>query len=88
MARIGRNINKKKQMRKQQMMSERQPIVEKCKEGKGCKDIDGNLCKCYVDPSALFRNGRSCPRAFHLRQDDDKPKTKRRVGQQKQKKKK
>jgi len=87
-ARIGVNINKKQQLQREQMLSERKPIVKQCKEGEGCKDIDGNFCKCYINPSVHFRNNKTCIRAFHLQIDEGKPKQKKRVGQQKQKKKK
>lgn len=66
-----------------EMLSERKPIVEQCK---GCKDIDGEFCKCYLDPSILFRRG-LCPRADHLKVVV-KDKAKKRIGQQKQRKRK
>lgn len=84
MARIGVNVNKKEQNRINEMLLNRKPIIEQCK---GCQDINGEFCNCYSDPSALFRNGK-CLRAFHIA-DLEEPKTsgKKRVGQQKQKKK-
>ena len=49
--------------------------------------IDGKFCRCYIDPSTLFKNG-PCPRASHLEDTEGKKSSeKKRIGQQKQKKK-
>ncbi len=85
MARIGVNINKREQERINKMLACRQPIIKQCE---GCEDVDGKFCKCYTNPSVLFRNG-NCPRASHLKEISESKKSlaKKRVGQQKQKKK-
>lgn len=91
MARLGKNINKKEERIKQEMLLNRKPVVEKCKgkecegkKGDDCKEITNNLCNCYIDPSFLWRFS-PCPRASHLYVDLDKKSSEKvRVGQQKQ----
>lgn len=59
----------------------REPIIEQCKE---CdKATAGLLCKAYVCPSRQWAQG-NCLLATHLKVEVKK--TKKRVGQQKQKK--
>lgn len=60
------------------------PIIEKCK---GCDRIDGNICRSYYNPEPWWRIG-TCPLASHVRIDEKKVNDKKRVGQQKGKKKK
>ncbi len=87
MARIGKNINRKVERRRQEMLANRKPIVDQCKgeELINCKDITNGLCNCYIDPSSLWRHG-SCPRASHLEVELLKKSSEKiRVGQQKQK---
>jgi len=58
-------------------------IVEECK---GCNRIDNGYCSVYINPKAKWRAGKRCPLASHLItlvEDEGK----KRVGQQKQKKK-
>jgi hypothetical protein len=83
MAKKDSTLNKKDEQIRQEMLSSRRQIVDKCE---GCKDVDGNFCSCYIDPSILFNRG-GCPRASHLAKAEEKSTEKIRVGQQKQKKK-
>lgn len=61
-----------------------QPIVEKCE---GCEKVIDNVCSIWYSPETRWRIGR-CPNATHITIDFKKEDTKRRTGQQKQKKKK
>jgi len=75
MAILGKNINKKEQFRKEQMINERQPIEEQCI---GCNkvEIDPDLpndkntssyqkCLAYINPLLKWKLG-SCNLASHL----------------------
>ncbi len=70
MAIIGKNINKKEQLKREQMINERYPIVEQCK---GCKKIELNpdlpdnelKCLAYINPKSQWRMG-DCHLASHL----------------------
>lgn len=59
-----------------------QEIVEECN---GCNRIDNGYCSAYINPSVKWKAGRQCPLASHLT-TIIKDEGKRRVGQQKQKK--
>ena len=58
-------------------------IVEQCV---GCNKVDNSLCQAYENPGAWFRNGKHCPLASHIHSASSAPTSKKRVGQQKQKK--
>ena len=82
----------------EKLKDEREPIVEKClgcenikeeatKEYKVGRPYDGSYCSSYAHPGAKWRVG-VCPRATHIEKEIEKEKiSKKRVGQQKQKKK-
>ena len=64
------------------------PVTPECK---GCKNIlEDGTCYRYAQPPAWWRAGRKCPMATHLKKDiaDPRKKERKRVGQQKQTKKK
>ena len=61
------------------------PIVDKCVE---CGKIENDYCRIYPSPRAKWSAGRVCPSATHVKEDIPKIESKRRFGQQKQKKKK
>jgi len=86
MARLGKNINKKEERKKQEMLSNRKPIIEECKKGEedqSCEKIENGFCKCYIDPSILWRCG-PCPLASHMKVEPKKKSSEKiRVGQQK-----
>ena len=56
---------------------------------KNVAEIRGQMrCNCYAYPSAMWRGGKTCLRATHIREtSDNQASGKIRVGQQKQKKK-
>lgn len=74
---------------------ERTRLVEECLKGRDlenptkeeCEKIDGDYCRVYLFPAAMWRNGRICPMATHCKYVEVKKSEKIRVGQQKQKKK-
>jgi len=76
-------------------LNERTRLVEECLKGRDldnptkeeCERIDGDYCKIYPFPAAMWRNGRICNMATHCKYIEDKKAEKVRVGQQKQKKK-
>lgn len=61
-----------------------QPVIEKCRENKGCEKIENGYCSVYIFPEAKWRSG-NCPAATHLEIEEltAKQKAKMRVGQQK-----
>ena len=59
------------------------PISEKCI---GCSHINGDVCSVYSNPENMWRV-RTCLMATHVKQELKKD-DKKRIGQQKQKKKK
>lgn len=63
------------------------PVVDQCLENGGCNRIDNGYCKAYINPAAKWRQSKICPLStnFTVRLDDY-PRSKKRVGQQKQKK--
>lgn len=65
-----------------EMIKKRTPIVEKCI---GCNKIEGNFCKAYINPNARWRLG-NCALASHI-VEQVKDNVKKRVGQQKGKRK-
>jgi hypothetical protein len=70
MAIIGKNINRKEQFKREQMINERYPVVEQCKEGKGCERIEyppnsAPKCLSYINPESKWRLG-NCLLASHL----------------------
>jgi len=82
-AKLGFGENDKFKSVQKRLKAMRKPIIEKCI---GCEKIDSDdntRCSAYIDPEQLWRLG-NCPTATHL-QKEEKPKTKVRVGQQKQK---
>jgi len=84
MAKLGIGENNKFKSVQKRLKAMRKPIIKKCI---GCEKIDSDdntLCSVYIDPGQIWRLG-NCPAATHL-QEEEKPKTKTRVGQQKQKK--
>lgn len=76
MAILGKNINKKAQLKREQMINERRSIVEQCI---GCKKIEPDLpeklkngsvssyqkCLVYINPLIKWRLG-NCNLASHL----------------------
>lgn len=62
-------------------------IVYKCI---GCNKVSSGVCAAYLNPSALWRNGKSCILASHIGPAVDALKAKLvardRIGQQKQRK--
>lgn len=73
-----------------------QPISDKCHRDiienedvvgvKICENVAGVKCKVYAYPESKWRLG-NCVMATHVETEAEKSKTKKRVGQQKQKKK-
>jgi len=57
-------------------------IVPECN---GCNRIEGEYCQVYINPSVKWSYGKKCPMASHI-EIEVKNTTKRRIGQQKQKK--
>jgi len=79
------------------LRAKRQPICDKCHrdiienekviETKMCDLVDGKKCNVYAFPDAKWRLG-NCPMATHIETAAEKKQAaKKRVGQQKQKKK-
>jgi len=66
-----------------------QPVIDKCKEGDGCERIENGYCKAYIFPALKWKHD-NCPLATHIKSQAEikKEEMKRRVGQQKQKKRK
>jgi len=67
-----------------------QPVVDRCKEDKGCERMENGYCKAYIFPASKWRPaskwGRgNCPLATHVKieLETKKQQMKRRVGQQK-----
>jgi hypothetical protein len=55
----------------------------------GCNKVNSRMeCIVYLDPIGKFRLGRSCPLASHIKTGEQIAAEKKRIGQQKQKKKK
>lgn len=80
-------INKKEKVRKEHLLSLREPVHYCCE---GCGKVDPNditLCSAYIKPHELWRMG-GCFLATHVRKRVDEKVGKVRVGQQKQKRKK
>ncbi len=88
MSRHGTSGDRKAQLRKEQMINERTPIVTECKifkkmvtiKGKSvemtqgpCDRIDVNKCFAYINPSAMWRLG-DCGLATHIIQAEDEKK--------------
>jgi len=66
-----------------------EPLDAQCK-GCACSDREKDICKIYLKPMAWFRAGGYCPMATHLSRGKETPlvaQQRRRVGQQKQRKK-
>jgi len=64
------------------LTSKCEPIVDQCN---GCKKIENGFCKLYMFPRAKWTLSKECPAATHL-EIESKTQGKRRVGQQKQSK--
>lgn len=75
MAMFGKNINRKAQLKREQMINERYPIVEQCI---GCNKIEADeeskamngyhshqKCLAYINPAMKWKLG-SCSLASHL----------------------
>lgn len=60
-----------------------EPIIDKCE---GCAKIENGYCKLYIRPSVKWRISEFCPAATHIYKNAEYKAGKRRVGQQKQKK--
>lgn len=72
-----------------QLRDQKQPIIDKCSNEKGvCSRAFGNYCRVYYMPTAAWRRG-DCLMAdnFLKLNVQEVEKEKKRVGQQKQKKK-
>ena len=88
MAKHGTSGDRKAQLRKEQMINERESVVEKCRILKKivtvkrepvemtqgpCKRIDGDKCSVYIKPSIMWKLG-DCGLATHIIQEDDEKK--------------
>jgi hypothetical protein len=78
MALLGKNINRKEQLKREQMINERHPIVEECI---GCNKVEADpdlpeklengsvssyqKCLVYINPAMKWKLG-SCSLASHL----------------------
>lgn len=79
------------------LREKRQPICDKCHrdiiedekviDTKTCELVDGEKCNVYAFPDAKWRLG-NCPMATHVETEQEKKSVKKRVGQQKQTRKK
>lgn len=58
-----------------------EPVVEQCE---GCSKVENGYCKIYIRPSVKWRFGRTCSSATHIKTEAEIQREKRRVGQQKQ----
>jgi len=66
-------------------------LVEQCfgKDGSpDCTRIEGEYCKAYINPESKWRNQKECPLASHLVKETKSAAQKRRIGQQKQRRRK
>jgi len=68
-------------------LGDQEPVVDECEQ---CSNItEEGVCKAYLYPSAKWARGKKCPLATHLRvKVMVEEKGRKRVGQQKQVKKK
>ena len=87
MAYLGTNINKKHQAMLDEMMRNRLPVIDECRnhptEPCSFLEKDSDFCTAYMNPKSRWRLG-PCPLATHVSVQEEKQKGKVRVGQQKQ----
>ena len=76
----------KSEIRRLDMMNQREEIVEQCNEykdsDKSCSRIDGVYCSAYIKPEIMWKLG-PCALATHVIERETKAQEKIRVGQQK-----
>ncbi len=63
-----------------------EPVIDRCKEGQGCAKIENGYCRAYIRPESKWRLSKVCPAATHIKSEAEKLREKRRIGQQKQRK--
>lgn len=76
------------------LMVECLPVIDRCEGtdgseetgGRRCEKIDNGYCASYYNPTAKWSGGKCCPMATHYETEKMK-KQRKRVGQQKQRKK-
>jgi len=88
MSKHGTSGDRKAQLRKEQMINERTPIVTECKILKKivtvkrepvemtqgpCARVDGDKCSVYINPSFMWKLG-DCGLATHIIQIEDEKK--------------
>jgi len=87
MALLGTNVDKKHKAVMDEMMQNRLPVVDECRNNptEPCSFLEkgSDFCTVYINPKSRWRLG-PCPLATHVSTQEEKPKTKIRVGQQKQ----
>ena len=71
-----------RQVKAEEVLKERTPIIEKCVP---CALHENNYCNVYLWPVSCWRNNKNCLMATHLVSREVKDEEKKRVGQQKQK---
>lgn len=82
MARLGKFINRQEQVRKEQMIKDRQPIIEQCI---GCNKVEADpdlpnnkstssyqKCLVYINPTSKWKLG-NCNLASHITVEDTGP---------------